>query len=493
MVFSLEPTPKTIPIAAGSQVDKKETLAKVLHRQFKIIQGKQKITLSFEDKDLLWVEFHIDGKLIANDREFPYECSYDFGAASKEHEIAIVGYYSREAIYRPPSPTEKKTMVAVHPRESKGLKVKITSPPPHTYLSGKIVISAEVYTPPGTLVERVEFYADQELIFIDRDSPYQFSWDAGQGFNQKIIEVVAHNNKGEKGSNLIVSRDLEGYLFEAGVNLVTLDVTVTDRRNKYVSGLDKDDFLVYEDGVLQKITHFTPAERPMVIGLLLDSSASMGGLKIVQAKAGAKKFIHTLKEEDEALFIDFDSKVKLLQDFTNDKRKLLTAVDFTVADGLTALNSALYQSIQKLREKTGKKAIILLSDGKDTVQDITEEEVLEAAKRGEVKIYSIGIIERWLILPALFGQVRPFEDKGLGEIVLKSLSDWTGGEAFFPQSVSKLNKIYLEIARELHSQYALAYKSTNRKLDGTWRRIEVELRDKNLKARTKKGYYPPEK
>ncbi|MDH5714763.1 MAG: VWA domain-containing protein [Candidatus Aminicenantes bacterium] len=493
LLLSAESTPKTISTVACCQVDKQETVAKVLLRDIKIIQGRQKMTLNIEDPNLLWVEFHIDGKLIATDRESPYECSYDFGEAPLEHEVAVIGYYPKETIYQAPSPPEQKEEEALPPREPKGLEVKITSPQPDTYLSGKVTISAEVSTPPGTSVERVEFYIDQKLVFTDREPPYQFSWDAGQEFNRKIIEVVAYNSEGEKGSDLIVSRDLEGYLFEARVNLVTLDVTVTDKRNKYISGLDEDDFRVYEDGALQAITHFTREERPLVIGLLLDSSGSMEGLKIVRAKEGAKKFIRTLKDDEEAFFIDFDSEVKVLQDFTSDKGKLLTAIDSTDAEGATALNKALWEGIKKLEDKTGRKAIILLSDGYDTVQEMTEEQVLEAAKRAEVKIYSIGIIEKWLTLPAPFRRQTPFEEKGLGEIVLKSLSDWTGGEAFFPQSVSRLDEIYLQIARELRSQYALGYASTNKGQDGSWRTIKVELSDKDLKARTKKGYYAPGK
>ena len=492
LVLNGEPAPRTIPPETRSQVDEKETVAKVLLRQNKMIQGRQRITLNFEDKDLLWVEFYIDGELIATDKEPPYECSYDFKVAQRSHEIVVIGYYPKETIYLTPSPTEQEEE-AVPPQEPRRFKVKITSPAPNTYLSGKVVISAEVYTPPGTSVERVEFYVDQELVFTDQEPPYQFSWDAGQEFNRRIIEVEAYNSEGEKASDLIISRDLEGYLFEARVNLVTLDVTVTNKRNKYVSGLDKEDFRVYEDEVLQRVTHFTREERPLVIGLLLDTSGSMGGLKIARAKAGAIKFIHTLNEEDEAFFIDFDEEVKLLQEFTNDKGKLITAVESAVADGSTALNLALWEGIKKLKEKTGRKAIILLSDGYDTVGEIDDEEVLEAAKRAEVKIYSIGIIERWLTPPAPFKRYQPFEDKGLGEIVLKSLSDWTGGEAFFPPSVSRLDEIYLQIAQELRSQYALGYASTNEKQDGSWRLIKVELTDKKLKARAKKGYYAPEK
>ncbi|MDH5714464.1 MAG: VWA domain-containing protein, partial [Candidatus Aminicenantes bacterium] len=390
-VLSAESTIKPISSVIRCQVDKQETVAKVLLHDIKTIQGRQKITLNIEDKDLLWVEFHIDGKLIVTDREPPYECYYDFGVATREHDIASIGYYPKETIHKTHSSYEREEE-AIPPRELKSLKVKIASPPPDTYLSGKVTISAEVSTPPGTSVERVEFYVDQKLVFTDRDPAYQFSYDVGHGFNRKIIEVVAYNSEGEKGSDLIVLRDVEGYLFEAMVNLVLLDVTVTDKRDKYISGMNKDDFSVYEDGALQAITHFTREGRPLVIGLLLDSSGSMGGLKIVRAKEGAKKFIRTLKDDEEAFFIDFDSKVKVLQDFTSDKGELLTAIDSSYAEGTTNLNVALWEGIKKLEDKTGKKAIILLSDGEDTVQEMTEAQVLEAAKRAEVKIYSIGII-----------------------------------------------------------------------------------------------------
>ncbi len=487
LLLSAELTPKALSSVIRCQVDKQETVAKVLLREVNIIQGRQKITLNFEDKDLLWVEFYIDGKLVATDREPPFECSYDFGELLWEHEVAVIGYYPKEIVYQTPTPTEQEE--AMPPQEPKELKVKITSPQPNTYLSGKVNISAEVSARSGTSVERVEFYIDQKLVFTDRDLPYSFSWDAGQGFNRRIIEMVAYNSEREKGSDLIISRDLEGYIFEAGVDLVTLDVTITDKKNKHVSGLDRDDFRVYEDYVLQKITHFTREERPLVIGLLLDSSDSMEGDKIVRAKAGAKKFIHTLKEDDEAFIIDFDSEVKVLQGFTSDKGKLLTAVDSVVAEGATNLNLALWEGIKKLKDKTGRKVIILLSDGWDTVNDITEEEVLEAAKSAEVKIYSIGIrIE----MDSFYGRLlsRYIKQKGRGEIALESFCDWTGGEAFFPSSVSRLDKIYLQIARELRSQYSMAYTSTNQKQDGTWRTIQVKIPNRpDLIVRTRKGYY----
>jgi len=233
-------------------------------------------------------------------------------------------------------------------------------------------------------------------------------------------------------------------------------------------------------------------ERPLTIGILIDTSGSMKYAKLRRAQAGAKKFVNTLKKDDQAFVMSFSDEIEVKQNFTNAVGALGRGIDDMVSEGATALNKAIYQAIEKLKEEKGRKAIVLLSDGYDTVGEVDEEEVLEAAKKANVKVYCIGIFESRFEPPT---PMRPFrrgmENKQIGEIILKSFSDWTGGEAYFPNSLGELDNIYMRIAQELRQQYSLGYSPSNQKRDGKWREIEVKLKKKNLKSRTKKGYYAP--
>ncbi|MCD6451800.1 MAG: VWA domain-containing protein [Acidobacteria bacterium] len=489
-----------LPLSSvGAQVSgkggKEETYAKILIKQKQVIYGKQRITLNFDDPDLLFVEFIIDGKRVAVDNEKPYECHYDFGDKPTTHEVVVIGYYSKRAF-------EKRLERAVErgKREEKGeqeeakkvlFSVKITSPKGGSYLAGKKKIIAEVKIPPGEIVSRVEFYVNKKLIATDREPPYETTYDFGNKFNRQLIEVIAYTESGKKASDAIVSLDLEGFVFKAKVELVTLDVTVTDKRGRYISGLGKDDFLVYEDGVLQKVTHFSREKRPLVVGILIDASGSMRGSKINRAKEAAIRFIKNLADEDQAFVMSFADTPKLLEPLTGNRERLISAIRSISAAGATALNQAVYDALKLLGEKHGRKAIILLSDGYDTVGKIDEEKVLEEAKRTNVKIYSVGIMGYQLAPPMPLSKNPYVRNRGYGEVVLKSLADWTGGEAFFPNSLGELVRIYQGIADDLKTQYSLGYVSTNQKRDGKFRTIKVLLKKKSLKARTRKGYYAP--
>jgi Ca-activated chloride channel homolog len=275
--------------------------------------------------------------------------------------------------------------------------------------------------------------------------------------------------------------------FRSGVDVVSLNVTVMDPSKKFVTGLEREEFLVYEDGVKQDLTYFTKAQVPIALSLLMDTSASMED-KISMAQEAAVGFARRLRPEDLGQVIDFDSRVSILQQFTSDRNALEQAIRQTVPNGSTSLHNAIYISLKELKKIKAKSAdeirrqsIVVLSDGEDTSSLVPFEEVLELAKRSEVAIYSIAI------------RGRDFGTRGFNEaeFVLRQFAQETGGRAFFPATINELPTIYALIAEELANQYTLAYSSRNPKRDGQWRRIVVRTTRPDLVARTKQGYYGP--
>ena len=275
--------------------------------------------------------------------------------------------------------------------------------------------------------------------------------------------------------------------FRGGVDVVSLNVTVTDQSRNFVTSLEQGDFVVFEDGVKQDVTYFNKAQLPVALSLLIDTSASMED-KLRLAQEAAIGFIRRMKADDIAQVIDFDNRVSILQQFTSDRPALEAAIRQTVPNGSTSLHNAIYISLKELKKVRAtssgdvrRQAIVVLSDGEDTSSLVPFEEVLDLAKRSEVIVYTIGIRGRDL-------GARGFPE---AEFVLKQFAQETGGRSFFPTGATELEGIYAQIADELAAQYALAYSSRNPRRDGQWRRIVVRTTRPDLAARTKQGYFGP--
>jgi Ca-activated chloride channel homolog len=277
--------------------------------------------------------------------------------------------------------------------------------------------------------------------------------------------------------------------FRVGVELVSLNVTVTDASAHYVTDLAQSDFAVYEDGVKQDVTFFNRTNLPIALALLLDTSASMD-TKLPTAQEAAVGFARRLRAQDLAEVIDFDSRVMVLQNFTNNAAELEQAIHKTSAGGSTSLYNAVYIALKDLKKAVAKnveeirrQAIVLLSDGEDTSSLLPFEEVLDLAKRSETSIYTIGLKTD----DASFG-ARGFKE---AEFVMRQFAQETGGRSFFPMQVSELANIYGQISDELSSQYTVGYTSRNPLRDGAWRRLIVRVDRPNAVARTKLGYFAP--
>lgn len=275
--------------------------------------------------------------------------------------------------------------------------------------------------------------------------------------------------------------------FRAGVDVVSLNVTVSDLDGRFITNLDQTNFQVYEDGVQQNVTFFTRTQLPIALAMLIDTSASMDE-KMATAQEAAIGFSQRLRPEDLVEIVDFDSRVNILQTFTNDAVELEQAIQQTSAGGSTSLYNAIYISLRELskaplrRADVRREAIIVLSDGEDTSSLVTFDEVLEQAKRSETAIYSIGLQS---------DDSRSRVGFREADFVLRQLAQETGGRAFFPNEVDELPKIYQEISDELSSQYSVGYISGNPLRNGQWRRIVVRVDRESVEARAKQGYYAP--
>ena len=275
--------------------------------------------------------------------------------------------------------------------------------------------------------------------------------------------------------------------FRAGIDIVSLNVTVTDGVNHYVTDLEESDFQIFEDSVKQEITFFSRRQQPIALSLLLDSSASMED-KLPTLQTAASNFVRRLRPNDIAQVIDFDSRVDVRQMFTGNQTDLITAIDRIASGGSTSLHNAIYIALKELRKVRAvteqdirRQALVVFSDGEDTSSLVSFDEVLDLAKRSETSIYAI----------ALRGpdvQTKGFRE---AEFVMKTLALETGGRSFFPAKIEDLSGVYSQIADELASQYTIGYTSKNPRRDGAWRRIDARVTRPNATARTKRGYYAP--
>jgi Ca-activated chloride channel family protein len=276
----------------------------------------------------------------------------------------------------------------------------------------------------------------------------------------------------------------ERYQFRVTVDLISLNVTVTDARNRFVTELLQKDFSVFEDGIAQEISVFSREDLPVRMVLLMDTSASMDE-KMSFAQEAAANFVKTMKQDDVTQVVEFGSKASVLQPFTDDKDKLERAIRMTQAGGTTCLYNALYISLKNLsrrREDIRRQAIVVLSDGEDTSSLVSFDQVMELAKNTDVTIYTISLRRQRAQKGRAFSEA---------EYVLKKLAEDTGGQWFFPSEIQELESVYERIATELKSQYNIGYISNNPKRDGSWRRVVVQTGFPDFIVRTKLGYYAP--
>jgi Ca-activated chloride channel homolog len=273
---------------------------------------------------------------------------------------------------------------------------------------------------------------------------------------------------------------------KATADLVLVPVTITDPMNRLVTGLDKENFQLFEGGANQEIKTFSSEDAPVSLGVIFDSSGSMSS-KMERAKDAVMEFFKTANPQDEFFMITFSDEPEVVSDFTNSVDEIQSKLVFTIPRRRTALLDAIYMGVTKMREaKYAKKALLIISDGGDNHSRYTENEIKALVKEADVMVYAIGIYDRYF----------PTEEERLGPALLGEVAELSGGRAFTVENPNDLADVATKIGVELRNQYVLGYRPQNIQRDGKWRKIKVKLLPPKglpqLRVYARTGYYAPE-
>ena len=291
-----------------------------------------------------------------------------------------------------------------------------------------------------------------------------------------------------------VKKDTPGFAVKPSVglhmnvDLALINVTVTDPYNRLVTGLDPDNFRVYEDNIEQEVVTFSSEDVPISIGVIFDFSGSMAN-KIGKAREAALQFFKTANPQDEFFLVSFNERAELSSAFTNSIEDLQSRMMLTAPKGRTALLDAIYLGLSQMRgARNGKRALLILSDGGDNHSRYNESDIKRLVKEADTQLYAIGIFD-----PLGYRNRTPEELNGpslLGEV-----TEMTGGRVFAVENLNELPDIASKIGMELRNQYVLGYRPSNKAHDARWRKIKIKLRAPKglppLNVYSKTGYYAP--
>lgn len=260
----------------------------------------------------------------------------------------------------------------------------------------------------------------------------------------------------------------EAVTLRSDTTLVLIPVAVTDKLNRFVVGLGKDNFKVFEDGKEQKIASFSGEDAPLSIGILVDTSGSMD-VKLNRSRAAAREFLKTMNDQDEGFLIEFNDGVEMMHGFTSDFKEIDENLNHLEPKGLTALFDALHTGLTEMRKaKNPRKALLMISDGGDNHSRYTAEDIASVVRDADVQIYAIGVFE------PEFKIGRTKEEK-TGPELLSEIANQTGGRAYPARSLNDLPALAAKVGVELRNQYVLGYSPTNSQRDGTYRKVKVTI------------------
>lgn len=414
------------------------------------------------------IVFSLNGKPILTKKAPPWSVELDMGRLPRSHRLRVT---SRNA--RGEELASDEMPINANPNR---FAVKLIEPRPGKSYSKSLRAEAEVETPEGEVVERVEFFLNEEKIATLYQPPFAQAIVLPPGDPIAYVRAVAYLPDGNSTERVVFVNAPEN-LEEVEVQFVELYTTVVDKANRPVQGLEQGDFKVFEEGAEQEIRRFEKVEDlPIYAGILLDTSASMEE-SLDKAQAAALKFIQdTIQKKDRAMVIPFNDRPVMTVKPTNDLSALAGGLAGLKAERGTALYDSLIFALYYFNGVRGQRAILLLSDGKDESSRFSFDDTLDYSRRAGVAIYPVGL-----------GLERGERDT---RRKLARLAEETGGASFFISSVDELPAIYAQIQRELRSKYLLAYQSNNPDTGEKFRSVEVKVQKSGLEAKTIRGYYP---
>jgi Ca-activated chloride channel homolog len=431
--------------------------------------GKARVEAVTTGDKIARVSFELDGKPVLAKGRPPYSVELNLGNQPRTHVVrAVAQSAAGEKL------AEDEILLNAGPHR---FSVRLVEPQAGKAYRTSLRAQAMVDVPEGDSLERVELFLGESLVATLYQPPFSQPLLL-PAETVRYVRAVAYLTDGNSTEDtvLINSPDVGE---QVDVDFVELYTTVADNRGRPVEGLAQEDFKVFEDGAEQDVRRFELVrDVPIYAGILLDTSSSMGdGDKLDSAVRGALRFFQTvITPKDRAAVITFADQPTLAVRFTNQEPVLAGGLAGLTADGNTALYDSLVYALYYFGGVRGKRAIVILSDGKDEGSRYQFNDALEYARRSGVALYTVGIG-----LSTRDADVR---------LKLNRLAEETGGRSFFIDRAGELDRVYESIEGEMRSQYLLAYQSTNPKRDEKFRAIEVKISRPGLEAKTLKGYYP---
>jgi Ca-activated chloride channel family protein len=414
------------------------------------------------------VDFYLNGSKVMTKTRAPFEADLNLGPLPRKQTVRVVAYGPNGRA------VGEDEYIVNEGREV--FRVRILSPEKGAKATGPTRVVAAVSVPEGRTLQKIEFYSNETRVATLYQAPWEQTINLRSTNSLGYVRVLGTLEDGTVAEDVRYV-NAPSYISEVQVDAVELYTTVTDKSGRPVSGLQQSNFKVFEDGAVQKVESFEYVKNvPLSLGVLVDTSASMLE-SLPEAQQAAIGFLdYSIGPKDRGFTISFDSEPYILSKLTNRKDKLYRSLAGLRAEGSTALYDAIVYGLYQFTGVKGKKAIVILSDGKDTSSKFDYDTLLEYVKKSGIAIYAIG-----LKIPTAELEVK---------YKLSKLAQITGGQTFMIDSVKGLPTVYQQINDELRSQYLLTYYSTNPEAKDKWRKVDVKVEPTNLVARTLSGYYP---
>ncbi len=444
-----------------------QRLFKLLPPQEGYLTGSHRFNTITSNPDISKVTFFLDGKRVLTKNRAPFSVELDLGVVSRPREVEAVAFDTEGY-----EVARDRMMINSGPHR---FAIRLVEPRRGARTESATKVHAEVDTPLGEQLSHVDFFWNETRMARLYQPPFVQLLRPPPSDGSSYVRAVAVLNDGHSAEDLVVVNT--GATNEAiEVDFVELYASVLDRKGVAVKGLLADEFRVFENGVEQTLRRFETVENlPINAIVVLDSSTSMTEEIRAAEEAAAQFFEHVLEPKDRAAVVVFNDTPVLRVPLTNDTVLLNNGLVGIEADGETSLYDSLIYGLYYLRGLRGKRALILISDGADSVSKFSFEDALEFAKRSGVAIYAIGL---------------GLNNKDVAEhAVMRKLARETGGDCFFIESARRLDRIYARIESDLRSQYLLGYQSPQLQ-SREYREVRVEIKRKGLEVKSVPGYYP---
>jgi Ca-activated chloride channel homolog len=363
--------------------------------------------------------------------------------------------------------------LVVSAQPASNISIRITSPVDDGYVSGPVRLVAVIEPPAATRqVREVTFFAGGRKVCTVSRQPYQCDWDAGDQVVEHTIRATAELSQGGRVFSTVQTRGVK-FAEAVDVDVVQLTAVVTDDDGRFVKGLKASDFKVYDNDRLQPITSFESENISLEMAVALDVSSSMRPA-IQKVKESAKRFLSGLREGDHVTLLAFNDIVYTLAQRTKDQDARAVAIDRMRAWGGTALYDVVVDALRRLERQTGRRALLVFSDGDDQSSHASFEAAVAHAEASDATIYAIG-------------QGRAVRTQEL-QRVLNRFAGTSGGRAFYTENVDQLDKFFQEVLDDLSNQYLVSYSYPDTERDGQWHRVRLEVGDGKYQVRVRPGY-----